>query len=82
MPDERLGLLYLLREKGFYVHMHAYEYLVGLDGRLAAVVLLEPLRCRVEIYGVPGAPPEGLRVLAEVISEKFPGVEVDVIVRV
>ncbi len=78
----RLGFLQFLRERGYYVHMHAYEYVVGYGGRLTAVILLEPLRCRVEVYGVPGIDGGRLRVLAETIAEYFPGVEVDVIVRV
>ncbi len=39
---KRLELLWKLREYGFYVRMHAYEYLVGDGDRFHALILLEP----------------------------------------
>jgi len=40
----RLRLLYLLKDSGFYVRMHAYEYVIGDGKRFIAIVLLEPSR--------------------------------------
>ncbi|MDK2463875.1 MAG: hypothetical protein QI223_03750 [Candidatus Korarchaeota archaeon] len=42
MPGERLRLLRELRERGFYVRMHAYEYLVGDNRGFLSIILLEP----------------------------------------
>ncbi|OYT25438.1 MAG: hypothetical protein B6U95_09335 [Thermofilum sp. ex4484_82] len=38
----RLELLHKLKEKGFYVRMHAYEYIIGDYKRFHAIVFLEP----------------------------------------
>ena len=44
--EKRLELLEKLRERGAYVRMHAYEYLIG-DGRsFYAILLLEPWNAR------------------------------------
>ena len=49
MPGERLRLLRELRERGFYVRMHAYEYLVGDDRGFLSIIFLEPLERRATI---------------------------------
>lgn len=38
----RLKLLYRLRREGFYVRMHAYEYLIGDNKGFLALIFLEP----------------------------------------
>ncbi|RLE84441.1 MAG: hypothetical protein DRJ41_03110 [Thermoprotei archaeon] len=40
--EERLRLAYNIRKHGFYVRLHAYEYIVGDRTRFVAIVLLEP----------------------------------------
>ena len=40
--ENRLKLLFCLKESGFYVRMHAYEYLIGYNGKLIGLILLEP----------------------------------------
>lgn len=49
----RLELLYKLRRKGFYVRMHAYEYLLGFEGRIIGVLLLEPRRNEATLWLSP-----------------------------
>ncbi|MCD6403096.1 MAG: hypothetical protein J7K98_02080 [Candidatus Aenigmarchaeota archaeon] len=51
--EKRYAFLQLLKEKGFYVRMHAYEYLLGKDGKIVGVLLLEPANNRVEIFFSP-----------------------------
>ncbi len=41
-PEGRLSLLQELRRRGFYVRMHAYEYLVGDEREFLCIILLEP----------------------------------------
>lgn len=41
-PEGRLSLLQELRRRGFYVRMHAYEYLVADRTGFLAILLLEP----------------------------------------
>ena len=38
----RLRLLYRLKKEGFYVRMHAYEYLAGDEEGFLALIFLEP----------------------------------------
>ena len=40
-------LLRMLREEGYYVRMHAYEYLLADDEGFFAIILLEPSAGRV-----------------------------------
>lgn len=41
-PEGRLSLLQELKRRGFYVRMHAYEYLVGDEREFLYIILLEP----------------------------------------
>lgn len=43
LAPNRLKLLYLLRNSGFEVRMHAYEYLVAYNDRFLCLILLFPL---------------------------------------
>ncbi len=72
----RYAVLYSLRKAGYYVHMHAYEYVIGDYRRLIAVLLLEPLSCKAEIYPVPGSPREKLESLIKVLNRVMPGIKV------
>jgi len=49
MFSNRLKLLYKLKEKNFYVRMHAYEYIVGTGDKMVAIILLEPNKNSVDI---------------------------------
>jgi len=76
--DERIELLSYLKEKGFYVRMHAYEYLVGYGGKLLGIIFLDTINCRVEVFAVPGVEERMLRRLVEMLSSKYPDVGVEV----
>lgn len=43
IASNRLNLLYLLRDSGFEVRMHAYEYLVAYNSRFLCLILLFPI---------------------------------------
>jgi len=47
--ENRLKLLYRLKEDNFYVRMHAYEYIVGTGDRIVAIIFLEPSRNLAEV---------------------------------
>ncbi len=49
----RVKLAQSLRRRGFYVRMHAYEYLLGFKGHLAGVLLLEPRELKATFFPVP-----------------------------
>ncbi|RLF18467.1 MAG: hypothetical protein DRZ82_08180 [Thermoprotei archaeon] len=40
----------LLRGHGFYVRMHAYEYVLGINNRIFGVLVLEPWRGKAQLY--------------------------------
>ncbi len=40
--DEREKLAYILREKGFYVRLHAYEYLVMFRNKILCSIYVHP----------------------------------------
>jgi len=42
LRKKRWELMELLRKEGFYVRLHAYEYLLGYDNQLKGLLLLEP----------------------------------------
>lgn len=42
LRKKRWELMELLRKEGFYVRLHAYEYLLGYDKQLKGLLLLEP----------------------------------------
>jgi hypothetical protein len=46
----RVRLAWMLRERGVYVRLHAYEYLLGFGGRILGVLLLEPSRGVASLY--------------------------------
>jgi len=49
-PDERLTLLYSLKKAGFYVRMHAYEYVLGYAGSIIGVLALHPGETAATLY--------------------------------
>ena len=40
--SKRLQLLRTLRERGYYVRLHAYEYLIGYENHFLAILFIEP----------------------------------------
>ena len=41
-PEAREELARSLRELGFYVHLHSYEYLIMKNGKIVATIYLHP----------------------------------------
>ncbi|QOJ79104.1 hypothetical protein IG193_01155 [Infirmifilum lucidum] len=78
-PGARLKLLLELRRRGLYVHMHAYEYILGYGGRIVGVVLLEPWRGTAELYAGEELPPEVLALLRGALREVDPHVKLLVV---
>jgi len=76
--EGRLRLLFRLREAGFLVRMHAYEYIVGDGRRLVAILLLEPWARRADILDLRGSR-EGVARIANIVREVDPSMEVRVI---
>lgn len=48
--QSRMKLVRALRKRGVYVRWHAFEFLLGWQGRIAGVLLLEPLEKRCSLY--------------------------------
>lgn len=46
----RLTLLHELKKRGFYVRWHAYEFLLGYEGKLIGALLLEPSRSKANLF--------------------------------
>ena len=42
LQENRLRLLRQLKKHGYFVRMHAYEYIVGDGEKFIAIILLEP----------------------------------------
>ncbi len=78
-PSARLKLLLELRRRGLYVHMHAYEYILGYGGRIVGVMLLEPWKSTAELYVREELPPEVLALLRGALREVDPRVELLVV---
>mgnify|MGYP000417190371 CR=1 FL=1 len=75
----RIELARKLRERGFYVRWHAYEFLLGYRGRLIGTLFLEPSKGRATLYCKRGAPlAEIERALREALSEVAGGVKLEV----
>jgi hypothetical protein len=75
----RIELARKLRDKGFYIRWHAYEFLLGYRGRLVGTLFLEPSKGRATLYCRRGAPlTEIERALREALSEVAGGVELEV----
>ncbi|MEZ0346342.1 MAG: hypothetical protein ABWK01_07315 [Infirmifilum sp.] len=80
LQSARQLLLYLLRSSGFYVHMHAYEFLLGYDGRLIGVLLLEPSRRKATLYANEGlTSQEAIKKLKGVLRQVDPALLLSVI---
>lgn len=75
----RIELARKLRERGFYVRWHAYEFLLGYRGRLVGTLFLEPSRRRATLYCKRGAPlAEIEQALRGALSEVAEGVKLEV----
>jgi hypothetical protein len=75
----RIELVRKLRDRGFYVRWHAYEFLLGYRGRLVGALFLEPSKGRATLYCKRGAPlAEIQRAPREALSEVAGGVELEV----
>jgi len=48
--QRRMKLVNALRRRGVYVRWHAFEFLLGWRGRIAGVLLLEPLKKKSSLY--------------------------------
>ncbi|RLE70780.1 MAG: hypothetical protein DRJ43_01275 [Thermoprotei archaeon] len=73
-PRARLELLMKLRERGFYVRMHAFEYLIGDGNKFIAILLVDP-RGRIEMLELSS---EAVGVV-QLIKTLLPEVEVRII---
>ena len=49
----RCELAKKLKQNGFYVRMHAYDYLLGKNGRIIGVLTIEPTNDTVYLYFSP-----------------------------
>jgi len=76
--ENRLKLLRLLRERGYYVRMHAYEYLVGNGKELVAIVILEPRLRKGLILGLSGSEPAEIGELRDLILSLDKGLELEI----
>ncbi len=73
MPGERLRLLRELRERGFYVRMHAYEYLVGDDRGFLSIILLEPHKGEATILRLRR---KAVNQIVEAVTSVDPGIRI------
>ena len=69
----RLALLEALRGRGFYVRMHAYEYLIGDGAKLVALLLLEPWVSKGELIRLRGASEAVVKEIVSSVKEVDPG---------
>jgi len=71
----RLALMMRLKEKGFYVRMHAYEYIVARGGSFRAIILLEPWRGKVYIVKLGS----GVKEIVDIVREFDPSLDVEIV---
>ncbi len=71
----RLALMMRLKEKGFYVRMHAYEYIVARGGSFRAIILLEPWRGKVYIVKLGS----GVKEIVNIVREFDPSLDVEIV---
>ena len=79
--SKRLELAALLRARGLYVRWHAYEYLLGLDGRIVGVLLLEPTKRVAWLYTAKHVPRAArdriMSIVSSLIRELDPAMRVE-----
>jgi len=78
MFEKRLELLYKLKDNGFYVRMHAYEYIVGTGDRIVTIILLEPNRNVVEVLRLERASDRDIERVITTIKSLDPNVRVNI----
>ena len=72
----RLKLLYRLKREGFYVRMHAYEYLVGDNKGFLALIFLEPWANRCLI--LPLRCDKKMTMILKLIKKLDPAIKVEI----
>lgn len=75
----RLRLLYRLKKEGFYVRMHAYEYLVGDEEGFLALIFLEPWTSRCFI--LPLRYSEKINAILKLIEKLDPSIKIETVKR-
>jgi len=77
----RLRLAWMLRERGVYVRLHAYEYLLGYGGMILGVLLLEPSRGSASLFlRGEGENAERLaEIVGDVLGRLDPGLRLSVV---
>lgn len=58
----------LLKGRGFYVRMHAYEFLVGNYRNFVALVLVEPYKNRVLVRKLEGTEEEISHIISAILD--------------
>ncbi len=74
--DYRLKLLFSLRERGYYVRMHAYEYIIGNGEELIAILIVDPIKEKIEVLRIPTFK-GSLEGLIRTIRETYRGIQVE-----
>ncbi len=77
--EKRLELLWELKKRGFYVRMHAYEYLIGDGDKFKALIFLEPELERAILKILDDSVVETRKAIEEVLFNIDPGIRVEVI---
>ncbi|HDD34199.1 MAG TPA: hypothetical protein ENG30_03505 [Thermofilaceae archaeon] len=80
--SKRLELAALLRARGLYVRWHAYEYLLGLDGRIVGVLLLEPTKRVAWLYMARHVPRTAQEEVAKTVSSIIKELDPDMRIKV
>ncbi|HDH07391.1 MAG TPA: hypothetical protein ENF87_03375 [Thermoproteales archaeon] len=66
--EKRLGLMYCLKEKDFYVRMHAYEYILGYNGRLCTLLFIDSLKYEVTVLILPSFKGDENEVISKILD--------------
>ncbi|MCD6563043.1 MAG: hypothetical protein J7K23_03875 [Thermoproteales archaeon] len=74
--ERRINLHRCLKENGFYVRMHAYEYIVGDYKRFKAIIFIEPYYSRVFIKILDEKDQEAIKTIIQCIRVEDPGIEI------
>ena len=76
---KRLELLWRLKKHGFYVRMHAYEYLIGDGDKFQALILLEPELKRAILKILNNSAGNVKNIIEEILLDIDPRIRVEVI---
>jgi len=77
--EKRLKLLWELKKRGFYVRMHAYEYLIGDGDRFKVLLFLEPELERAILKILDNSVARTRKTIEEVLFSIDPRIRVEVI---